>query len=265
MLDTSNAIGKLTGKNCAPTYGNSARKLIDWLREVGGLRVPYDRAEQQTIRNLITPYTYHRALPGRHGDCTLYDLKGAFWSCLKRQPSLLASDKNQRLRWEPMPDKLSAAWREVETLVDTLPKRFRLCLIGVSLSGVRGQGVKAWHDGGACEVPCGAFNFMSLAAAISVRTTYELTQIQAAESYSKYANTDCVIVNKKHGTPKFWDRCGMEYGVKGEGETTVRAVGSYEIGETSTLIYQKCSTNYRLPRFGNNVDTNLHNYLLAGA
>lgn len=70
-------------------------------------------------------------------------------------------------------------------------------------------------------------------ASLIVRSACELCAMARREERAIYANTDCVITASQH-SPEAWKRYGLEVALKGYGQTSVYALGVYQVGKYRT-------------------------------
>jgi hypothetical protein len=142
-------------------------------------------------------------------------------------------------------------------------KGLRNSIIG-NMSGVSssGQGLWFYHLGQKRPGPK-MVGPLRNAAALIVRTSYELCAEAVAETRAVYAMGDGIVVaydpnDPDDGMPpQAWERHGLKVELRAEGEADIRSVGVYRVGEKKTKPYKFGEDHYgrvKWYEFGNAVD-----------
>jgi hypothetical protein len=173
-------------------------------------------------------------LPGKHGWRRLVDIESAYHQLLRRLPS-------PRVSWQE--GERSPTWwglvgdcgRRWNTLLDVTEqhKPFRLTLHGTMLGSLQPQ---PYYRQGELLYRPGTRGRYRRPAALVARSLYELVGLEARRLETEFAATDCLLL-KEGDRPELWDRIGIKWTVRDEGETVVRAPGCYRVGKKKTADF----------------------------
>jgi hypothetical protein len=216
------------------SYPAIARQVSEWLAGKG--------TPGPALRNdLIPHWHYQHCDPCLLPDQTLYDMRAAYWQIASKAKSLNCNvlPEKERICWHSMPGVVESKWEATKTALEP-HKRLRLAIIGVncctSNAGRKRRG-GYYCRGGPAQLAGSPPTWFAALSLLTVRVAYELTQIQARESTTMYANADMVSCDA--GTrPSYWDDWGIKSSSKGTGLLDVRAVGVWRCGEQSTDTYK---------------------------
>ncbi len=225
----------ITGEAKGWTTGQQARAVVKWL---GTVRRPSSVA---IARLAETNWHYHLAVPGELEYAELWDIRAAHWQILRRfeSPHIIWTDDSfisayaddeVMTRWESMLGKLE------------YDKRLRNAIVGAMIGG--GSGAIAFRRGDLFSLPQSRGPMHDLGAAV-VRVCYEITELQADDVDTVYANTDCVMI-RDGDHPHVWDELGVVSRLQARGESDVRCIGCYRCGEVQTAFYDP-ETNMQVP------------------
>lgn len=230
------AIAEATGIDLVDlgwTYSRIARQIGEW---IGIKDLP-----AAPPRGLIERWHYQQVIPCTIDNCVMYDLKAAYFMLACRAPSLLCEIDlgRDRTTWLSMPVLAESRWETIKPILIPL-KRLRLAVVGVSMTGYSTHDdarASYYCKGKLCRMASRAPTCFQSCALWTVRSAYEITQMQAKESRAFYANADCVASDCKRVS--YWDDLGLPYAIKGKGTLDLNGVGNYRIGNVSTKPYQK--------------------------
>lgn len=187
--------------------------------------------------HLVPPldWGFNAYLPGRHGWRRLVDVTSAYHQLLRRLPSpRLLWEAGRQPFWSLLDSGERARWNAL--LDATEPhKPFRLTLHGTMLGTIRPQA--SYRRGERFERK-GASGQYRAAAALIVRSLYELVGLEAVRTGTEFAATDCLLLRAGEH-PELWEGVGLEWSVRGEGEAHVKSPGCYKVGERRTLDYEQ--------------------------
>lgn len=227
LLAGREIVARLTGEAQGWTVGQQVRALLRWLG--------WGRESSERGRAMLAECKWHylRSRPGKLSAACMWDLSAAYYTSLLRLPSpaviltdrapiFAAGTEEQEERW----------FRLVRGVGGHKPMRNSLvgCMAGGGNSGWayhRGR----LHQQGARRGP------LHDAAALIVRTTYDLCELEAKASKAVYANTDCIIAEGGR-VPAVWPEFGFDFTLDAHGPAEVIAIGSYRVGNKQTQLYR---------------------------
>lgn len=248
-------VNKLVGTDTGSyTYAQLARDVTTWLE----IRQP----AFQKARELVPNWHYQKCDPWELDDAGMYDMTAAYWQVVNRVPSPKFDILRGRIVWHNLLHSQRRRWDAMREAVAP-HKKLRLAIVGVNAAGwAEGRshfhGTIAYKDGKPHTIPVlnGALQPMSL---LSVRTIYELTQMQAEACDAVYSNADCVVTEARD--LRVWDRWGIEYGCKARGRTRVNSIGSWEIGRKRTKPFHP--RGFIMQHDPVRIETTYHNLALS--
>lgn len=216
------------GLEPSPTVGGCARALLSWVGSPRG----YQGEGAWLMRG--ADWHYFRVEAGRYARQWLLDIDGAYYQMLCRMPSpAVHCWRDGSVRFGGVSGRQLQRWWAVLDAVRG-EKVLRNSLIGVGAG--REDGAWVWVGGEVREVRLPADGWRVLAWLV-VRTVYELCGAGCGEVGGRYANTDCVIGDVGR-VPSCWERYGVRWSVRAEGDAEVYGVGVYRVGEVCTEWYR---------------------------
>lgn len=233
ILRSRIAVAELTGTDDPEwTYPALSRQVIQWT----GIQ----QRKIHTAQLLIPEWHYQYCLPCITNDAAIYDMTAAYWQCAARARSPIFDLIDGKIIWRSLTIEQQEKWDRVREQLAPY-KKLRLALIGACAAGwnrsrQNWHGADHWRGGEPrhCGAPPSALQPLAL---LSVRSTYELTQIQSDLAESIYSNADC-CTTETCSKMEYWDYCGVDYKLRARGPGEIRAVGAWNIGGTHTKTYE---------------------------
>ncbi len=214
-----------------PTYSGMARQLSVWIS---------NRESNNKINADIIPvWHYQKCSPAQMPNMKVCDMTAAYFQMACRAKSLFCEMVDGRVIWHAVDSRTEQRWEIIKLKIKPY-KKLRLALIGVnstSLNTNSRSSTKKYYRGKLCRMSGQPPTQFRNLAALTVRASYELTQIQSIECDSIYSNADCITteINRKL---KYWDDAGIEYSIRAQGDLDLKACGVWKCGERETLNYK---------------------------
>lgn len=216
------------GVEPAATVGGCARALLSWVGEPRGYQ-----GEGELLQR-GADWHYFRVEAGRYGDSWLIDLDGAYYQLLRRVPTPAVHVwRDGSVRFGAVSRRSLSRWWAVLDAVRG-EKLLRNALVGSGAG--RDEGSWVWVSGEARRVRLERSGWRALSWLV-VRSVYELCGAGCGEVGGVYANTDCVICGRGRA-PDVWERYGLRWSCRAEGEAEVYGVGVYRVGDEATDWYR---------------------------
>lgn len=216
-----------------------ARQVCDWLGYSETLR------NTQLRTDIIPVWHYQHCEPCEIPNQVIYDMRSAYWQIAAKAKSLACYvlPQSNKIVWLNVSRETSEKWERTKAALEP-HKRLRLAIIGVNaVSTSTGGSMRYFCRGEQRRMngsPPSWFNHLSL---LTVRVAYELTQLQAREARTCYANADCVSCESSQA-PHYWQDYGITYTQKGAGTLDAHAVGVWKCGGASTETYEYFERNH---------------------
>lgn len=236
-----------------------ARKLLQWVD------IKQTTARALDFIGASDSWAYQHCEPTNLPQAYLWDITACYFSLLKRAPSPLVLWTGNKLHWCNIEPSARERWNRMLKYSES-HKGIRNSFIGQMYASSDGlyytsgkananatkpleymrakDGVTLYQKGlhldhskldervkpEEKQVKPGPLRPL---ASLIVRSAYELCALAKEESKAFYANTDCVITEDANA-PKIWGRYGMKCSLKGQGATSIYAIGYYHCGEAET-------------------------------
>lgn len=236
------AVSELTGLDHSAvkySYPAIARQVSEWL---GG-----DPCSPSLLRNELIPvWHYQHCVPCRVAGQTIYDMRAAYWqiACMSPTLNIEVLPEKERVIFLPMSRQQETKWNSAKVTLNS-HKKLRLALIGVNCATQKSKLPRTanyFARGEPRILPGKPPTWFQRLSLLTVRVAYELTQMQAMESETLYANADCVAVDDGQ-IPQYWSDYGIQYSSKGTGTLHALAVGMWKCGREYTLTYDYATSH----------------------
>lgn len=228
------AVAGLTGRDLSDvrySFPAMARQVSEWLG--------VDETRDARLRTDLIPVWHYQHCDPADLECqSMYDMRAAYWQIAARAKSLSCTvdTDGERVIWTRVPAKTETRWAETKDVLEP-HKRLRLAIIGVNSVGIAKRSGGYYVRGRAADLPGRAPTWFAKLSLLTVRVAYELTQMQAEQSNTVYANADCVACDTGR-EPEYWRDYGIQYACKGTGRLDARAIGVWQCGHDSTDTYK---------------------------
>jgi hypothetical protein len=237
-------VKKLTNLQNPPySVTSCGRKCIKWT-EVEQRIFTIDTSKMiWSLEDEKRLWHYRHCKPiSKHPDLTLWDVSAFYYTILNFMPSPVVSILDGEITFHPLAFEKRKKWsRMIEEISED--KGLRNSMIGGMYAG---GGNASYHNGIGTlwdkrEGPIAG------AAALVVRTGYELCSKVVKETNAYLACTDSAATTDRHNAPKAWTELGFKVhikedvktGILAQGEADIRAVGNYCINGVMTEEYRK--------------------------
>ena len=217
------------------TYGTIARQCAETL----GID-----CKTNGLDNMLPAWHYQKCLPCYPNAATMYDLQGAYWQFLSHIPSPRVKLTETGFTTTRVNSSVIEKWQRMIAVIGQ-HKALRLAFVGANAAGwsesakKSGIGTRTYcvNNGRVIFLPT-LRGLLQSAMILAVRSTYEVTAMQSADSRSCYSNADCVV---SQNPPTIWEDLGLAYSIKAyseDGEVNhVHSMGAYKIGGFETGLY----------------------------
>lgn len=251
ILSARETVEELTGYEPAGwTYAQLAREVTEWLE--------IKQSTFQRAKDLVQNWHYQKCIPYELENAGLYDMTAAYWQVVERVKSpVFLIDEHGAIKWQYIDGSQRLRWERMKEICKR-HKKLRVAIVGVNAAGwsqgrTEFHGTEVYRNGelGTVKPLSGRLQPLSL---LSVRVTYELTQMQSIASKSVYSNADCVVTEKPE--LRVWDSWNIQYGCKAAGKCQVNAVGSWSIGDKMTKTFHP--GGYFLEKHSPRIATTFH-------
>lgn len=219
------------------TYSQLSRTLNKW----HGIHQPVLPDPNPLLRR--GQYHYQQCIPVTVPEAYYYDMRSAYWQAASRAPSpLVTVGADGTLKWHSISPTQEQRWESLKDAAGQPQyKRLRLAFIGSSMAGWD-RHPTSWtafrvYQAGRVEAGQHVHGPLQPLACVAIRTVYELTQIQAQQAQTIYANIDCVITRRREPMA-FWTHWGIQHSLKAHGEGDIWALGARRVGHDYTVPYE---------------------------
>jgi hypothetical protein len=213
------------------SLGSVARTVLEWVdcpQKGGGGIVP--------LLSQSRSVGYYDCKPGWYPSATLIDVQSCYFALWERLPSLRVSYHNAGLQWHKMSEEERGRHRDACVCVAP-NKLLRNAVVGAAVGGATGKEYKCWSGGRKLTMGLGEGS-NAAAAALVVRTGYELCYRAAVESDSVMSSVDCILTERIPPAVSSWSRVGLRSRIVANGESDVIRCGVYRCGQKYTQPYR---------------------------